>query len=95
MYGANGSFMKLRLLLFRRVFPFAYKNTHPHAFPARLPGGISHVRFDPLERKSILDRRRYARSLKRDKNGKIKIENVENPSSEPQPFDTAVNLRLL
>jgi len=49
MYGANGSFMKLRLLLFRRVFPFAYKNTHPHAFPARLPGGISHVRFDPLD----------------------------------------------
>lgn len=48
MYGANGSFMKLRLLLFRRVFPFAYKNALPtlNAFPARLPGGISHVRFD-------------------------------------------------
>lgn len=27
--------------------------------------------------------------------GKDKVENVESPSSEPQPFDTAVNLRLL
>lgn len=29
------------------------------------------------------------------KTEKLKIENVESPSSEPQPFDTAVNLRLL
>lgn len=98
MYGANGSFMKLRLLLFRRVFPFAYKNALPtlNAFPARLPGGISHVRFDPLEERSILDRRRYAGTAwKEMKCGKDKVENVESPSSEPQPFDTAVNLRLL
>lgn len=84
MYGANGSFMKLRLLLFRRVFLLHIKiPTHPRAFSARLLDRISHVCFDSTRIKSI----------GKDVEKECKKENrkyVESLSSEPQPFDTAV-----
>lgn len=89
--------MKLRLLLFRRVFLLHIKiPTHPYAFSARPPDGISHVRFNSHEeRRSMIGKEigKVWKGVKKKKKENRKY--VESLSSEPQPFDTAVNLQLL
>lgn len=89
MYGANGSFMKLRLLLFRRVFLLHIKiPTHPRAFSARLLDRISHVCFDSARIKSI------GKDVEKErKKGKSKIR--WEPVKRAPAFRYRGNLQLL
>lgn len=78
-------------------FPFAYKNTYP---PSRFFGeaaGRDLAGTFRLRTKKIDSRSAKIQIGKVWKDVKRKIENmyVESLSSEPQPFDTAVNLQLL